>query len=117
MLNNFTWWDIVVVVMLVALIVGLAYAFVRAGRSPLWRRLFLLWGLLFLGLEVVGGMSDNTLSENIVSSLPLEQVLLGTWIVAIILSIHWIDLGKRLKSVVVRTLSTVRLNIHQRIGQ
>ena len=88
--------DVLVIAMLVTVIFGLVTAFVRAKRPKLWRRLWLLWGIAFLVIELVGAPFGQTLSENIVGSLPLWVVIAGTWVVAAILSIHWWDLARRI---------------------
>jgi hypothetical protein len=87
--------DALIVVVLVCVIGGLTIAFVRAKRPELWRRLWLAWGLLFVVIEVVGAFYSNTLSENIVASVPLPILIGATIALAAILSIHWWDLARR----------------------
>jgi uncharacterized membrane protein YfcA len=88
--------DAVIIVTLVCVIGGLAAAFVRARRPELWRRLWLAWALLFVVIEFLGALNANTLSENIVASVPLPILIGVTIALAAILSIHWWDLARRI---------------------
>jgi hypothetical protein len=93
----FSTFDCVVLATLVSIIILSQIAFARAGRSLKWRLIWLCVGLLFLVIEFMGAFTGNTFSENLVRSIPLWILEVGTVVVAVILMIHWFDLWNRIK--------------------
>ena len=91
-----SWVDLVVIITLVTTAIALIAFFISAKRPRNWIVRWGLWGLLFFIFEFWGAQSGNTLSENIVGSVPLWLIIAATWVGAGILTIHWLDLKDRL---------------------
>jgi hypothetical protein len=88
--------DFVVFVAILAAMLGIITAF-YSKRFTAWKWLWVLWGVvLFWFFEIIGALSGNTLSENLVRSIPLPLLIVGTVGMCIVLNIHWIDLWQRL---------------------
>jgi hypothetical protein len=91
-----SWVDLVVIIALGITAIAFIAFFISAKRPRSWIVRWGLWGLLFFVFEIWGAQSGNTLSENIISSVPLWLVIAATWVGAGILTIHWLDLKDRL---------------------
>lgn len=93
MLSRF---DFVVFVILLAAMLGITTAF-YTKQFTTWKLLWILWGVvLFWFFEIIGAASHNTLSENLVRSIPLPVLIGGTIVLCVILSVHWVDLWLRI---------------------
>jgi hypothetical protein len=87
--------DAMIVVTLNLIVFGLAFAFIRAKRPREWVATWFAFGVIFLGLEILGAQTANTLSDNIVASVPLYVLIPATLAVPLLLCAHWIDLATR----------------------
>jgi hypothetical protein len=88
--------DLVVFAVLFVALAAVEYRMWRARRALLWRVVFgAVFGLFFVA-EFVAAFSDNTLSANMLSSIPLRDMELGTLLIAVTLEIHWYRLDRQL---------------------
>jgi hypothetical protein len=78
------------------------FSMVRARRPNWVIGLIAAWLIGFIAIEVIGTFTANTISENLVDSIPLPVMIVGTLVCAAILCVHWYDLWKRLKINVTR---------------
>jgi hypothetical protein len=94
MIIGFDW----VIVMTIALFqIGVLAGMRRAHRPLRWIAGWGAWFAHFWINEILGALDGgNTLSENLVQSVPMEWLAAGTVLLGVDLLIHWPDLNKRL---------------------
>jgi hypothetical protein len=103
--------DYAVALSLIAIMVYSIFSMVRA-RRPAWIiGLIAVWAIGFIVIEIVGAFTQNTISENLVGSIPLPVMIIGTLFIAVVLCVHWYDLWKRRNPTGIRKTVLNEINV------